>query len=574
MKTVNHFFRATPAWKLIASLSFPRLTALFMIVSAMIVVLFTAAAPVLAQDDTKDQVRRKLAGLDRPWEEKVHRITREEYEETLRFWGERHDGILKVEQVGASLEEVPIYLMVVTDRTVPDDDKSVCLITSLHGGPERSGTSTVLHLAEWLLGDDPEAVETRRRQIVLLMPIVNPYAYFVTDRFGNSKGIDPYTGNGGGTPNWDLKTLTFKQLDKSPEIEAFLSVVDRFRPEVHCDLHGTGLQEIAEEELGDRRQYQGNTMFELSGSAYSNFALRPWDWRVTEAMIGSAQQAGYGSDRFEADAQRLFWGPVMQPFSDRLWLGRANFYTSQIAYAKYHTMPIAMEIGWEESGVARVKGLLRLANKPWGDRFVAGYPVDRVKSYVGHFIAAGGVTARERRDSRAALWNRQAEFSQAILYPQTAGRDTYFVALTPEAGKLLDENKTRFLANLRQRPEIQTGPIEAFFEMGPENKVIVSRGQPCATAEKSPIRHAIALRMRIPYRRPDIVDVRLNGRLLKEDAANGYQSRFADGFTQLQINIPSETAAANDLLLVTCAYRPDVKRVNGWTPPRGSRAAS
>ena len=322
-----------------------------------------------------------LKEMPQPWRQKVHRITRTEYAETVSYWAERHPTILAVEKVGKGGEDLPIFLLRITDSAVPDTDKQICLITSLHGGPERTGTTTILHLVQWLLGDSPEAAETRRRQIVLLMPIVNPHAFFVTDRFGNAAGIDPYTG--GGPKNWDMATLTYTAIDKSPEIAAFLTVVDRYRPETHIDLHGTGLQEYAPDQLGDRCRYQGQTMFEITGSAYSNYALRPWDWRITETMIDAGLQSGFPSDRFEADSQRLFWGPAVQAQASRFWLGRPNFYTAQYTYAKYHTLLSTLEIGWEESGVARVRGLLEVGNNRWQKEPVRGYPVDRVKSFVG-----------------------------------------------------------------------------------------------------------------------------------------------------------------------------------------------
>ncbi|MFH1265054.1 MAG: M14 family zinc carboxypeptidase, partial [Planctomycetota bacterium] len=321
-----------------------------------VLMLFAASAPSASAAEEADaaDVAARLAGMPQPWKESVYRFTSDEYEETLRFWGEKHPEILTVEPAGVSAEGVEIFLMKITDKSIPDADKQVCLITSLHGGPERSGTTTILHLAEWLLGDSPEAATVRRKQVVLLMPINNPHAFFVTDRFGNSAGIDPYTG--GGPQNWDLETMTFKAIDKSPEIKAFLSVVDAYRPEVNADVHGIGLQEYAADKLGGRAMYKGQTMFEVTGSAYSNYALRPWDWRVIEAMVEAGCRAGYGSDRFEADGQRAFWGPAMQPIADRVWLGRPNFYTAQYAYAKHHTMLMAFEVGWEESGVARLKG--------------------------------------------------------------------------------------------------------------------------------------------------------------------------------------------------------------------------
>ncbi|MCL4855366.1 MAG: hypothetical protein KJZ78_28720, partial [Bryobacteraceae bacterium] len=112
------------------------------------VILFTR--PIRAQ--SVDELRHKLEHSPRPWNERVHRITQAEYEETLRFWADEHREWVSLEQVGQSVKGRGIHLLTATDRSVPDDDKHVCLVTALHGGPERSGTSTILHLVEWLLG--------------------------------------------------------------------------------------------------------------------------------------------------------------------------------------------------------------------------------------------------------------------------------------------------------------------------------------------------------------------------------------------------------------------------------------
>ena len=65
----------------------------------------------------------------------MHRITLQEYEATLEYWSERHAGILQVERVAESVEKMPIILLKITDSSVPDEDKQVCLVTALHGGP-------------------------------------------------------------------------------------------------------------------------------------------------------------------------------------------------------------------------------------------------------------------------------------------------------------------------------------------------------------------------------------------------------------------------------------------------------
>lgn len=515
-------------------------------------------------------VQARLAKAPHPWTAPMHRITSDEYEATLRFWGERHPGILTVEKRAETRDKRPIYLLRITDRSVPDGDKQVALITSLHGGPERSGVTTILHLAEWLLGADPEAIETRRKQIVLLMPIVNPYAFFESDRFGNSPGnpftssdtVDPYTSALGKL--WDLKTLTFTGGDKCPEVKAVVEVIDQYQPEVHADIHGIGLQEYPADKLGDRHLYRGQVMFESSGSAYSNYSLRPWDWRVIEAMVGAARAAGYGSDRFEADAQRSFASAAMAPIRDRFWPGQPLFYTAHYGYAKYHTMTLTMEIGWEESGVARTKGLLRLGNRVWEGEPVVGYPVDRVKPFIGHSLVARGRDSQERRQSRVELWQRQATFSQAALYPQTDCRDSYVVALSDQAARLLDADKAKFLANLKDRPGFRVDAIRAFFDDGPELKLWVDRGKP---ADSQALEHGLALRLRIPYRNPELVDLRLNGNLLEERPTDGYQRWYADGYTQVQIDLSPQAVQASGLVVVTCAYKPDVQRTYGWTPP-------
>ncbi len=497
---------------------------------------------------------------------KIHRITQPEYEATLQYWAKQHPQILHVEQAGKSVAGEPIYLLRITDPSAPNDDKQIALITALHGGPERSGTTTILHLAQWLLGNSSAARETRLHQLVLLMPILNPYAFFVTDRFGNANHIDPYTG--GGAANWDFKTMTYKKLDKVPEIKAFLDVVDRYAPDVHVDMHGTGLQEYPVDKLGDRCRYRGQTMGEVTGSAYSNYTLRPWDWRVNEAMISAGLKAGYPSDRFEADAQRLFWGPAMQPIAGWLWLGRPNFYTAQYAYVRYHTMLAALEVGWEQSGVARLRGLLDIGNSHWQNNPVVGYPVNRVKSFIGHYVCAWGTTASERRRSRIELWQRQPAFAQAIIYPQTDGRDSYIVATNSTAAKRLDLDLEKFLNNLRAVAKVRADSIAAFLHAGPEIKLAIASAQPAAkTAPTGNIQNGLALQLRIPYQHPTLSSVCLNGQQLELDPRDGYQVWLSNGYTIVQINVPPVKSRATDLYVVTCSYVPDVQRSYGWQPP-------
>jgi len=503
-----------------------------------------------------------------PVPERVHRITLEEYEATLEFWAQQNPDIVKLDRLGESAAGMGLYLLKITDPTVSDELKQVTLVTSLHGGPERSGTTTVLHFVEWLLGDSDDAAETRRKQILLIMPINHPESFFQTDRFLTTAKIDPYTG--GGPDHWDLKTLEYKSSDKVPEIKAVLDVVDRWHPDVHADMHGTGLQEYPLEKLGNRTRYQGQIMFEVTGSAYSNYALRPWDWRVTEAIIKAGEESGFPSDRFEADGQRSFHGPAMNPIADRTWRGQSNFYTAQYGYAKYHTMVSAFEVGWEASGVARLKGLLKIGNSRWQGEPYEGYPVDRVKAFIGNYVTSYGSTAAARRRSRVELWQQQGRFTQAVLYPQTDGRATYFVATSASAAETFSKDIDEFLASAVKRDDVDADGIQRLVRSGPEVLLAIDKARSTDLPEQ-PIGHGIGFRLRLPYRNPTIDAVTLNGRTLKHSDTNEWQSWFANGFTQVQINISPQETAKSDLFAICCEYTPDVVRRIGWTPPEAVR---
>jgi hypothetical protein len=505
----------------------------------------------------------KLSELPQPWVEPIHRITFDEYDATLKHWARQHPGLFTLEKRGESHDGQPVYLVKITDASVPDEDKQVALVSALHGGPERSGTTTILHLIEWLIGDSERARETRQKQVLLLVPIANPYAFFTTDRFTNKERIDLYDPQ---IAYWDLPKLKLAVPARTPELAAFLAIVDDYQPEVHLDLHGTGLQAFPEDQLGDRTMRKGQTMFEISACSYSNCGVRPWDPRVTEAMVKAGQDAGFGSDRAEADAQRCFYNPDHDYFRNRLWIAPRpeRFRTLFYGYMKYHTMISTTEIGWEQSGVARVSGFLALGNKPWLDEPFSGYPVTRVRARAGRFITAYGQTAAERRRSRVELWPRQVAFADGIMYPEYEGRATYVCAVTPRGMAALDNDPGQFIANLRQMPAVNADAIERFVKLGPEYKFT---SDPRAATKGDPIQNGIGFRFRVPYRSPELLDVAVNGHSLKPSETDGYQAWYADGYTQVQINIPPEQTRVMDLYVVTCAYKSNEQRNYGWKPP-------
>jgi len=499
-------------------------------------------------------------------QEPLHRLTASEYKMTLRFWSGKFADRLAVDTIGKTLEGEGIYLLKITDNKVPEADKQVAMITALHGGPERSGTTGVLALTEWLLGNDAEAAEIRRRQIVLVIPIINPYSYFVTDKFGNSRGIDPYTG--GGAANWDFEKIQYRKAGDSPEVSAYLNVIDRYRPEVILDLHGTGLQEYSQEQKEEcgHLSYRGQIMFEVTGMAYSNTTLRPWDWRITEAMVESGRKAGFPSDRAEADAQQMYWIPGMKEADGQSWRGRPQFYTSQYAYLKYHTLLSTLEVAWEASAVARARGMLRIGNKTWEGERRPGYPVNKVHAFIGRYAVPYGATAAELRESRTELWQKQAGFSHGIIYPETEGRESFVLSFTPRGTEMMNADLGKFVENLKKDSRINAEAIASFISKGPEIKLAFEPSGKKAFQEGR-ITGGIGLRLRLPYADARIENIRLNGHLLKPGAVEGYETWTGDGYLQLQINVPPSKSAEMDIAVVTCEYTTKTKRTHGWKPP-------
>src|SRR5690606_454598 len=149
---------------------------------------------------------------------------------------------------------------------------------------------------------------------------------------------------------------------------------------------------------------------------------------------------GFPSDRAEADAQQMQWIPGTANADGQAWRGRPQIYLAQYAYLKYHTLVGCLEVAWEESAIARSKGMLRLGNKVWLGEQRAGYPVNKVHGFIGRYVTSWGKTAQALRESRTELWQKQASFSHGIIYPETEKRSSFVVGLTPEGSQMLNDD--------------------------------------------------------------------------------------------------------------------------------------
>jgi hypothetical protein len=475
-------------------------------------------------------------------------------EAVLKHWQQRHADRLRLEVLGHSAQGRALYAVRLSDPKTNDSDKEHALITALHAGLERSGSNTVLSIIEWLLSDEPAAREILRRQVVVALPIPDP------DRYEAGKVSPVYNA-------WTLDGP--RDREHLPEGVAVQRVMDQYQPEVHADIHGVNL---------DFAQY---IMFENSGASYSNVALRPYHRDIIRQMDEAALAEGYGSDTAECDAERLFWGPDVDSLRSKMWLGRARIYAAIYCYYRYHTLVSASEVGWERSGVLRHRRLLQIGNETWPGEYAPGYPTRVIMSNTHAQLTAYGTTAAARRASRVELWNKLPQLTLGIVDPVVEGRATCVCATSPAAARkwLSGRSLNAVVEGLRSHPRMNAAAIAEFTDgwpagqNGPEaylglqsggmdqgTSPIGRPGAVGAQADASPIENGLCVRMRLPYHKARILDLRMNGRPVAPSATDGFVEWSARGCRFIQINLPPARLRSDDLLVFTCRYDPCEKR--------------
>lgn len=486
----------------------------------------------------------------------------EQIVEQLQAWRKAHPTLFQLEEVGRSVRNRPIF---VGTLTAPDTDnarKEHFLLTALHAGQEHSGATSVLRIVKWLLSDDPEAAKVRATHIFRIMPVVNPDSYADPDRTGglaNAVGEDPYTG-------WTVNGP--RNPEKCPEAVAVQEVMDPFAAEVHGDVHGNSLP------------FPGVYQLESSSKAYSNVTLRPYHSEITRLMDEAALAGGYASDRAEEDAQRLFGTSALGIDQAKLWAGlqtpsgsgavvsTPRIYAALYGYNKYHTMPVATEVGWEESALLRYRRLFRVGMEVWPGERLPGYPVRVITKDIYNMVCAYGETAAARRRSRVELWNQQGMLSFGMNRPWVVGR-MLFVITTSIAARskwLADTSLTGFLETAKRNGGMPVERIASIVDgfpttpgqWGPTSNLSLAGGT--GNTELGRIEHGMALRLRLPFRKARGHEVWVNNEALKSPALQVWEGR---GFSNVEINIPPERTSKEDVFVISMRYDPGEERVHG-----------
>lgn len=450
---------------------------------------------------------------------------------------------------GRSPQDRPVYSITLTDPGTPTEEKQNVVLSCVHS-TERSAVAVLFAVMDWLLSNDPLACEVMRRQQVVCMPIVHPDGYVEgkLDPVQRSRDATLYNG-------WDMTGVSGPE--PAAEAVALQRIIDQCQPDLYADVHGVSLD------------FEGQLMLESSASSPTRTTNRPYHQHVTRLMDQAALDGGFPSDFQEDDREVLCWDPSVDSLKPKLWPGRGFWSPGLYAYGRYHTLHVLMEITWQRSGLLRFQRLLRIGNEQWEGEPCRGYPNHVVAAFgpsgMYQMIAAYGQNAVQQRESRVEIWSKHHQITSAIVNPQMTGKTAAVFTLSADAhDEWLKEDDTldEFGARLKQHPTINAEYIADFLygwpagQNRPEAALSVWRGVQTGEPphEDEPIRHGLALRVRVPYPSAGVRDVRLNGHPLAESSEDGYSLWRTRGFTFIQANVPPSKSQAETLLILTCEY--------------------
>lgn len=294
-----------------------------------------------------------------------------------------------VRSLGKSAQGRDIPLATVTDPAVADENKEVCILLAGEHGDEKSGPTSMLRLADWLVGGDALAAQVRRTQIVHIVPAVNVDGYEI-DRGFTAQDVDLYV------------AFSVTEAPTAPEAKAVWDLVEETVPDAFVNLHGGRFEDT-------RRPFLNNTVA----------AFHP---EIAEMMDLAADATGFPQGRNGEFEQ---FPNIADPLSRIARPGRpAVPFSSNVAAAakKFHTLSVLMHTDGEDECVVRLKKLLEVGSARWPTEYYVGYP-NRILGAQGvGLLAACGRTPRERRQSRAEL-SRNIEGLALLAASCAPGRD-------------------------------------------------------------------------------------------------------------------------------------------------------
>jgi len=470
--------------------------------------------------------------------------TPKELEQGFQRWAEEYPRHFRYEKRGVTPEGRPILMGRITDSDVPADDKQIALLTSCHVAKELNAGTGLLRFMKWLLSDDPQAVEIRSSQIVLFVPYTDPDGIAsgklekLREIYGSPQRIWSYGG--------------VSDPEKYPEAAALQRIMDEYRPELYIDFHGLN--------------YSQQTMWESTGISWASAVSRPFLHEVPRRIDQAAETEGFLITRGEQDAGKILTTGEIPGFPNHVFYLRNRWGTiTAYPYARFHTLSFIMEVGYEESLIARTRRALQMGNERWRYERYPAYPVNQVGIWTLVSVGAWGTNATERRESRCELWQKLPQMAYGVAGP-IPSRDSLiaYVAATPETrDRICGKRVSDVIDSLRDNRRFDSQALAKIAADSPAHTFGGSKYAGSEASRATPIRQGIVIRLLIPYNDALVSEVRLDGHLLKESNKDGYHIRRNPG-TIVEVAIPPDKT--EDLHIVSCLYDTPTQRRAGFTP--------
>jgi len=388
-----------------------------------------------------------------------------------------NQNILKLDNLAPKAKK-PLYAF--TFSLESNIKKQHVLFTAMHAGVEYSGSNTLIMLIKWLVKQSSKAKKFLLNYSITIIPIPNPYAYEkgeLNGQFCAEQGGDPYS-----FP-WTLEGISNETLNW--EAAAIKKIIDNIIPELYIDCHGVF--------------YKNQTMIENTGVSVHGMN-RPHHTLFVDSVNKAANKLGYHCEQFEMRQKSLSVVPNIK--SRRYQTSTQAITACTYAYHNYHTLAMTMEIGFEQSGLARLKRALELGLIHWNGELNKGFPVNRLYGEGLYGIHSSfGV-----RNERKTLWQEIDCFSTASIHPQYPGKDVFLIIDSITANKIPNNNS-------------QQMPYNDFALLLKDKKLykyindnFKNRWLALSNAEKTKLpSKPILVSLKIPFKNSRLKHVKING---------------------------------------------------------------
>lgn len=406
-----------------------------------------------------------------------------QFTDFIRKMDDGSKGFLEIREI-AHTSTYPVISFLLTDFSVDSSEKQNVLFTAMHSGIEYSGTNTLINLIERLLDGSDSSLNFLRNYRIMVVPIVNPYSYEkggLENQHRTEFSSDPYS------DPWSVDGVA----DPSLNVEAYAiqTLIDELQPELFIDCHGVF--------------FKGQHMIENTGVSVHGMS-RPHNELFPLMINKAARELGYHCEYLELRQKSL---PVIPGLAGRKYQTCSQKINACVyAYHNYHTLAMVMEIGFEESGIARLICALELGLIRWEGEANPGYPVNRVFGEGLEGLHPFSSKMKSRRKERVRLWNYIDKYSYGVLFPQIPGRETYAIICC----------KTDI-------PVYENAPEGSYLSYNPG----ISPRLPDIP---------FSISFKLPFSSASVVSVEINGEKIPDNRWN--MSHF-DGFHMVFVGFPS-----------------------------------